>query len=131
MKKRMISGVILCILLLGYTVFFGISTSKVVGDQVETIGFVDMSNAKVTEITDDNEIELIIRDLKINKWKRKLFWTLKLAPNVYLNINGQVIGLFEDENFAKLEGGKIKGYYKIPSGVYDNIVKYIRDREQS
>ncbi len=130
MRKIIIIGMILGILLLGHrTLFRGTSTSKVIGDQVEKIRIEDISTTKVTEIIDDNEIELIIRDLKMNKWRRKLIWNLKLAPNIYLNINGQIIGLFENDSFAKLEGGTTNGYYKIPIGVYDNIVKYIRDSE--
>ena len=128
MRRRTLVMVIgFGLLLLGYiTLFTPLSTTTVLGNSIEKISIEDMATTKVIEITDDEEIEELLKDLKINQWNKKLIWNLKLAPNIYLNIDGQIIGLFENENFAKIEGGANNGYYNIPDGVCDNIVKYIR-----
>lgn len=124
---------ILCLVLLfvGYKYTFeslALSLNKLKGNQIEKI-FIE-ENMKVIEITDRHEIDQIVESLQVNKWNGKMFWTLKLMPNLYVDINGYVIGLFETEpNYAKVftnnETQNRTQYYRI-SNVYNEISKYVQ-----
>lgn len=124
-----------CLVLLfaGYKYTFeslALALNKLKGNQIESIFIEDTSNRKVIEITDRHEIDQIVESLQVNMWSGKMFWTLKLTPNLYVDINGYVIGLFETEpNYAKVftnnETQNKSQYYRIPN-VYNEISKYVQ-----
>lgn len=100
-------------------------SNQILKDPITKITVEDLSGPKTIEFTEEDSINSIIELLKLDAWIKLKKWNLKLAPNLYVVINDDiVIGLFKGDNYAKIEGNN-GGYYEIPKDVSLEISKFL------
>lgn len=132
-KKIIIS--ILIIILLSILSFYGYfyyiskgALNKVRRNQNNINTMILENSPDSIEIDNKSVNKSIIDSLKLNRWKPKLIWKIKLAPTVYIQLNDISIQLYEGDPYAKIEienSKKSHYYYVIPIDICTKIIQYI------
>lgn len=103
--------------------------NEILTSLIKTIIIEDLSDRKTIEIRNEVDINTVLDALKLSDWEVIEEWDLKLSPSIFVAINDEiVIGLFQGENYAKIENNKVGNvdrYFEIPNDIASDIIKAI------
>ncbi|WP_042273179.1 hypothetical protein [Faecalimicrobium dakarense] len=86
----------------------------------------DIENGIKKVITDPYDAETIVKSMKDSSWAEVKDINVSLEPNLFIKDNdGNVIGLCENESFARRDLDGISVWYIVPSNLYNDIKLFL------
>lgn len=86
----------------------------------------DVEDSKSKIITDSYDVASIVREIKDGNWSEVKDLNIDIEPDLFIKDNkGNVIGLCEDESFARRDLDGISLWYTVSSNLYNNMKLYL------